>query len=106
MTLPIAGHEYAIISKILVDNKFHVEKYTGKCHGAYAGGIDWLFMNVARINRQYHVKSYKNFSKWDEYYDLKGMKSLIENARTARQTMEKRSLDMILKRLINEEFQW
>jgi hypothetical protein len=65
-----------------------------------------LFMNVARINRQYHVISYKIFSKWDEYYDLKGMKSLIENARTARQTMEKRSLDMILKRLINEEFQW
>jgi hypothetical protein len=48
----------------------------------------------------------KIFTKWDEYYDLKEMRTLIENAKLARQNMEKRSLNIILKQLVNEEFQW
>lgn len=36
MTLPVAGHEYVIITKAL-DNTFYVEKYTGKCEGAICG---------------------------------------------------------------------
>ena len=71
MILPIAGHEYAIITKMIIENKFHIEKYTGKCEGAYAGGIDWLFMDVARIKTPYCVKPCKIFSKLDEYFDLK-----------------------------------
>ena len=106
MTLPIAGHEYVIITKKIVDNKFHLEKYTGKCLACYAGGIDWVFVDIARVKTPYDVKRVGRFTIWDEYYDLKGMRFLIENARTARQSMEKRSLDMILKRLVNEQFQW
>jgi len=104
--MPFANEEYVIITKKLVDNTFQLEKYTGKCLGCYAGGIDWVFVNIARVKTPYDVKRVGRFTIWDEYYDLKGMKSLIENARTARQTMEKRSLDMILKRLVNEQFQW
>jgi hypothetical protein len=38
-----------------------------------------------------------------EFYDVEKIK---ENAQQAIQTMEQRALDKILKRLVNEEFQW
>jgi hypothetical protein len=37
------------------------------------------------------------------FYDLEEIK---KNAQKARHSMEQRSLNMILKRLVNEEFQW
>lgn len=103
---PIANHEYIVITKTKIDNKFHIEKYTGKCYGCYAGGIDWLFCDVARVKTPYDVKPCKIFSKWDEYYDLSEMKILVNNSKKARETMEKRALDMILNKLVNEEFRW
>jgi len=42
------------------------------------------------------------FEKNYNFYDAEKVK----NAKRARQCMEKRSLDMILKRLVNEEFEW
>jgi hypothetical protein len=39
----------------------------------------------------------------DTFYDLEEIK---DNAKRARQQMEQRSLNMILKRVVNEEFQW
>jgi hypothetical protein len=106
MTLPVAGREYVIITKPLNHNTFHIEKYTGKCEGAYAGGIDWLFIDVARVNTPYHVKPLRIFTKWDKYLELTEMNKISEKGKKARQTMEQRSLNIILKRLVNEEFQW
>ena len=106
MSYPIPDHEYIIITKTLKHNKFHVEKYTGKCEGAYAGCIDWLFFDVARVKTPYDVKPIRIFTKWDEYYELSEMRTLIDNAKKARENMEKRSLDMVLKRLVNENFEW
>ena len=40
---------------------------------------------------------------YDLYYDIQEIR---DNAIKARQNMEQRSLDLILKRLINEEFEW
>ena len=37
------------------------------------------------------------------FYDLE---EIIEKGKKARQSMEQRSLDIILKRLVNEDFQW
>lgn len=102
---PLANHEYVIITIVEINNKFHVEKYTGKCVGRCLG-VTVLFRDVARVRTPYNVKHTRIFTKFDEYYDLKGMRNLIENAKRARQTMEKRALDMILKKLVNEEFQW
>ena len=39
----------------------------------------------------------------DEFYDVEEVR---ENAQRAIQTMEQRTLNMILKRLVNEEFEW
>jgi len=51
-------------------------------------------------------KKYK-FTDFDYYYDVKEFKCEIKRmAEYARQQMEQRSLNIILKRLVNEEFQW
>jgi len=39
----------------------------------------------------------------EPYYDIE---QIIENGKKARQSMEKRALDIILKRLVNENFEW
>ena len=47
------------------------------------------------------------FTEFDYYYDVKEFKREIKRiAEKARQQMEQRTLDKILKRLVNEEFQW
>ena len=43
------------------------------------------------------------FNECDYYYDVEEIK---RNAKNARQQMEHRSVNMILKRVVNEEFQW
>ncbi len=106
MTLPVANREYIIITNTLKRHSFRIEKYTGKCDGEYADGIHWLFFDVARVNTPYHVKPIKIFTKWDEYLELTEMKKISEKGKKARQQMEKRSLDMVLKRLVNEHFEW
>ena len=45
----------------------------------------------------------KYFIEDDTYYDLNKIK---ENANKSRQSFEQRTLDLILKRLVNEHFQW
>jgi hypothetical protein len=53
-----------------------------------------------------NAKKYK-FTKFDYYYDVKDFKSEIKRrSEIARQQMEHRTLNMILKRLVNENFQW
>jgi hypothetical protein len=43
------------------------------------------------------------FFESDTYYDFNKIK---DNANQARKNMEQRALDKILKRIVNEEFQW
>ena len=51
-------------------------------------------------------KKYK-FTEFDYYYDVTEFKCEIKRmSEKARQQMEQRALHMILKRLVNEEFQW
>ena len=51
-------------------------------------------------------KKYK-FTEFDYYYDVKEFKcELKRRAEKARQQMEHRAVNMILKSLVNEEFQW
>jgi hypothetical protein len=106
MTLPVANREYVIITKTLKNHTFHLEKYTGKCDGEYADGIHWLFFDVARVKTPYHVKPIKIFTIWDEYIEITEMNKILEKAKQARQNMEKRSLNIVLKRLVNENFEW
>ena len=69
---------------------------------------------VNKIKVMYHfenitaLKPYQElgsgcFGERELYYEVDKVK---ENAAKARQTMEKRALDMILKRILNEDFSW
>ena len=49
------------------------------------------------------LRPYYSFYENDYYYDAEKIK---ENAQQAREQMECRSVNMILKRIVNEEFQW
>ena len=48
-------------------------------------------------------KNEEQFMHYDKFYDVEDIKF---NANKARQNMEKRALDTILKRIINENFEW
>jgi hypothetical protein len=45
------------------------------------------------------------FMHWDHFYDL-DVDTIREKSRMAKQAMEKRSLDKILKTIVNENFEW
>ena len=48
-------------------------------------------------------KNRVDFCKKDIFYDIERIK---KNSKYARDCMEQRSLDILLKRLVNEEFEW
>ena len=48
-------------------------------------------------------KNRADFCKTDIFHDVEKVK---ENSKMATQIMEKRALDIILKRLVNEQFEW
>jgi len=109
MTVPVVYQDYIVITKTLINNTYQVEKYTGTCYGVFMSKNEnkmWLFRDVARIKSPYDVKHSKIFTRCEQYLELRKMNILIKNARLARENMEKRALNMILKRLVNEEFQW
>lgn len=47
-----------------------------------------------------------NNFKYYDYNDYNDVEEIREKSKRARQQMEQRSLNMILKRLVNEDFQW
>ena len=90
------GREYYIL---------HCNGYTCK---KYKGTFD--------IYRYSRMSGYKDTYAWfhnetlldfytddDEFYDVEKIR---ENAERAIQSMEHRSVNMILKRIVNEEFEW
>jgi hypothetical protein len=53
-----------------------------------------------------NVGPYKNRADFRKTYIFHDLEKVKDNREKAIQNMEKRSLDIILKRLINEHFQW
>jgi hypothetical protein len=64
--------------------------------GPYEIVISWYSLFYINGNKKYFFES-------DTYYDLSTIK---KNAIQARKNMEQRALDKILKRIVNEEFEW
>jgi len=108
------GTTYIICSK---KSKSYKSKY--HFEGDFVGceADQYTFNNVigysSRKSALFHhyVDLYRNvgqsnltalFDKNYNFYDA----NKVKNAKKARQSMEKRSLDMVLKRLVNEEFEW
>ena len=91
-----SGREYYILSC----DGYEFNKYKGVFdiyRYSYMGGDKEAFA-------WFHNDSlYDSYTYDDEFYDAEKIR---ENAQQAIQQMEQRSLNMILKRLINEEFEW
>lgn len=91
-----AGREYYILSYNGYECKkykgtFHLYRYSRMSGDRYA--FAWFYNNS--------LSSF--YTDDDEFYDVKQIR---ENAQRAIQTMEHRSVNMILKRLVNDDFQW
>ena len=85
--------------------------------GYYTGKIyEYQYHDISIIrgrdfeNEKFHINIFficnnKNhlFNECDYYYDIEEIKCRAKNAR---QQMEQRALDKILKRLVNEYFEW
>ena len=99
-------------SKLIPGKQYYVQtegkyrRYIGDFWGfvdAKYYGHDYCgFMNVRNITAKTRCKYY-TFNISDVYYDIQSIK---ENAQKAKYNMEHRALKKILKRLVNEEFQW
>ena len=90
------GREYYILSC----NGYECKKYKGTFDvyrysrmGGDRYAFAWFYYNS--------LSSY--YTGDDEFYDVEKIR---ENAQRAIQTMEQRALDIILKRIVNEEFEW
>ena len=55
---------------------------------------------------EYEKIKYNDFFYNNDSFTFYDLEEIIEKGKKARQTMEQRSLDIILKRLVNEDFQW
>jgi len=77
------------------------ENYTTYSHMPNRVGSSFVNYYFTCNNKKYM------FSSNDYYYEVEIFICQIKhNAENARKQMEQRSLDMILKRLVNEEFDW
>ena len=59
----------------------------------------WLYFMCTPRKYEVYVDFYPN----DIVYDLE---EIIQNGKKAREDMEKRAVDAILKRIVNENFEW
>lgn len=97
--------------------RLYIGTYIGFCYTVNRGKRDKLYMlhHVIQKNKpmnpiwsyfMYTPRKYElyvDFYPNDIVYDLE---EIIENGKKARQNMEQRALDTILKRIVNENFEW
>jgi hypothetical protein len=105
------------MKKMTVGKIYAVESRTRLCIGTYIGRIfedeeDFVLNDVIQKNKPFvsyfmrkprKIKPYAVFTTTVVVYDLEEIR---ENGKKARQSMEKRALDKILKKIVNENFEW
>jgi hypothetical protein len=104
--------EYIIYLSAYEDDKLS-NFYKGTFRGVHRLQDKYIFVDVieTKIERMEHstycslIRNNLVFFPKDLYtfHDIKKVK---ENGKKAIENMEKRSLDMVLKRLVNEHFEW
>jgi hypothetical protein len=108
------------MKKMIIGKVYAVESKTRLCIGTYIGRVfddeeDYILKDVVQKNKSKNnlvsyfmrkprkIKPNAVFSPNDIVYDLEEIR---ENGKKARQQMEQRALDKILKRIVNENFEW
>ena len=107
----ILNKKYAVILK---DSLF-IGRYSGRVDYEGENYSEHFLRNVTRQRTSRYFSKYnlKNkaikqkypfgFDIDTKFYDLEQIK---ENGKKARQSMEQRTLNILLKRIVNEDFQW
>ena len=105
------------MKKMTVGKTYAVESRTRLCIGTYIGRIfedeeDFVLNDVIQKNKPFvsyimrkprKIKPYAVFTTTVIVYDLEEIK---ENGKQAREAMEQRALNLVLKQLVNEHFEW
>ena len=79
-------------------------RFKGIIFNDYQTAIDMVIGYHQVTNMNFTRKKYDHiFFEEDYYYDPEIIR---EKSQLAKKTMEQRALDIILKRVVNEEFQW
>lgn len=87
--------------------------YKGTFRGVHRLQDKYIFVDV--IERHTERMEHSNYCSMTmsnlvffpkDVYTFHDIKKVKENGKKAIQNMEKRSLDMVLKRLVNEHFEW
>lgn len=79
--------------------------YTGKIRDNY-GYFLCLFSDVIKKNKRGQSKKIQGVSYFSQEYTFYDIEEIRKKAKMARQSMEQRSLDIVLKKVVNETFQW
>ena len=96
---------------------YAVESRKRLCIGTYIGRVfedddDYILKDVMQKNKPFvsyfmrkprKIKHTAVFTPNDIVYDLEEIR---EDGKQARQAMEQRALNIVLKRLVNENFEW
>jgi len=105
------------MKKMIVGKTYAVESRTRLCIGTYIGRVfddeeDYILKDVIQKNKPFvsyimrkprKMKPNAVFTPNDIVYDIEDIK---EKGKKARQAMEHRSLHIVLKRIVNENFEW
>jgi hypothetical protein len=96
----VSGKEYYVKS---YDNKYFkgMKFIDYKTKTSLEHDTNYYYINI--IMRFRRITHFYSFHEEDYYYDPE---KIEENAQKARQQMEQRSLNMILKKVVNEHFEW
>ena len=111
------GRTYVVEIPYYTFTKYQGGKYTAFGKGVYKGPYDkapyyyYLWNVTVRLRGTNITFNSKDVGylcalllhQRETFYDLEEIR---ENAQKAREQMEQRSVNMILKRLVNDEFQW
>ena len=102
-TILVKGKQYYVHSPYKEEKD---KKYIGEfSHNVYLENTNTYYLtfrNVKNITENVSA-CYLAFCPRDTYYDVEKVR---KNSQMAIQTMEQRSVNMILKRLVNDDFQW
>jgi hypothetical protein len=95
----VYNKRYCIETRKNIVNAKFMGSYNEKQHLYFS---DFKRYNIKIKHGIFVLYIHNNF----KYYDYNDIEEIREKSKRARQQMEQRSLNMILKRLVNEEFQW
>ena len=105
-------NEYIMYLSAYEDDKL-MNFYKGTFKGVHSLKNNLIFIDVIkRESERMEHTIYSSMTRYDlvffhnDLYTFHDIKKVKENGKKAIQNMEKRSLDMVLKRLVNEHFEW